>query len=371
MSNLFDVIDSKKFLSYEFIGDESYISVIREKISNAFLVIYSIALLPVIAAVLFRALDTGWQASQLPSLAIIVVLWIVSLYRNKLGHKIRSYTIIFCLYLGSTSGLVELGLLGLGIPGYIAISLLAAFFLGLRTSIVTAGICLISLALIGYGHSTGLLAVVVDPLKFVSSTGAWTASTVMFLGIVVSLVICLAGLTGALMTLIGRVQEQGSELVASHDRLEELVAERTLDLTMEINARKLSEERFKDFTAMAADRYWETDENFIITYAPVLSERARKSGIELLGRKPWETGFQLSTDHKKLIIEKFENKRDFENLNICWHLPTGEEFNHRLSGRARHDSDGNFIGFRVIGVTISTNFEAVEKSDNQEVVVTS
>ena len=345
MSNLFDVIDSKKFFSYEFIGDESYISVIREKISNAFLVIYSIALLPVIAAVLFRALDTGWQASQLPSLAIIVVLWIVSLYRNKLGHKIRSYTIIFCLYLGSTSGLVELGLLGLGIPGYIAISLLAAFFLGLRTSIVTAGICLISLALIGYGHSTGLLAVVVDPLKFVSSTGAWTASTVMFLGIVVSLVICLAGLTGALMTLIGRVQEQGSELVASHDRLEELVAERTLDLTMEINARKLSEERFKDFFEN------EPEYCYMVTTDGKIMD-VNRSALDMLGYKKKEIiGKPLLTtiyapksrDTAKEYFQEWKEKGVMRNKELIIVKKDGAERTVLLSANAVRDSKGEII----------------------------
>ncbi len=76
------------------------------------------------------------------------------------------------------------------------------------------------------------------------------------------MILCMAGLLGALMSLIGKVQEQGAELIGRQDQLEDLVTERTVELSREIATRKehgvaleKSEEWFRNFTEMAADRY--------------------------------------------------------------------------------------------------------------------
>tara|TARA_B100001964_G_scaffold202631_1_gene231142 strand:- start:53 stop:535 length:483 start_codon:yes stop_codon:yes gene_type:complete len=152
--------------------------------------------------------------------------------------------------------------------------------------------------------------------------------------------------------------------------LEDLVAERTVELSREITTRKehgatlrKSEERFRNFTEMAADRYWETGKNHIIAYAPILSERIKELGIEVLGKKPWGTEVELPADQKEFLFEKFESKKEFEYLNICWRLPSSEEFHRRLSGMTMRDGKGKFIGFRVIGITDFGDDTAGEKTE--------
>jgi PAS domain-containing protein len=69
------------------------------------------------------------------------------------------------------------------------------------------------------------------------------------------------------------------------------VADRTLELTKEIEVReereialKISEERFKGFADVAADRYWESDANHNIIYAPSVSKIVRELNVTILGK---------------------------------------------------------------------------------------
>tara|TARA_B100000315_G_scaffold256320_1_gene301963 strand:- start:1569 stop:2693 length:1125 start_codon:yes stop_codon:yes gene_type:complete len=362
VSNLFNINDSKKFFSFNFIGDETYIEDIRAKISNAFLFIVSFLLIPAVAGLIYRGIDIGWKTVQVSTLAIMVFWWLVALFRNKVSHQVRSYVTVTCLYCISTTGLINLGLLSMGIPGYIACCILTAIFLGVDKSLVAAAICFGSIVAIGYGISSEIIPITINADIFNMSKGAWTATSIIFFVVMGSLILCLAGFTGALMSLIGKVQEQSAEIVESHDRLEELVNERTGELTREIEVRKArekeieqSEERFKSFTEIAADRYWETDENHNISFAPVLTKQTNKLGIEVIGKKAWETELVLSDEDKKSLIEKFESKEDFKGLQICWRLPTGENLYRRLSGVPFRDSNGKFAGFRLIGIVESAD----------------
>jgi len=175
----------------------------------------------------------------------------------------------------STTGMLNLGLLSMAIPGYITCCILAAILLGVDKSLYAIALSLLSLVVIGYGITSGFLSISVDAEVFNESASAWTTASIIFLVSIGSLVLCLAGLMGALMTLLSKVREQGAELMERHDQLEELVQARTQDLTQEIEVRKArevaletSEKRFKVFAEIVADWYWETDENFTIIFAP-------------------------------------------------------------------------------------------------------
>lgn len=245
----------------------------------------------------------------------------------------------------------------MGIPGYMAVCILAAIFLGVDKAIYAICICMLSIIAIGYGVSSGDLLISVDAAVFNTSKGAWTATSIVFFVTIGSLILCLAGLMGALMTLVGRVQEQGAELMVCHDHLEELVADRTLELTKEIEVReereialKISEERFKGFADVAADRYWESDANHNIIYAPSVSKIVRELNVTILGKLAWETDLALSEEDKVALKNALESKKEFRDLKICWILPNGEKFYRRLSGAPLRDHSGKFSGFRVIGI---------------------
>ncbi|MBT3992047.1 MAG: PAS domain-containing protein [Rhodospirillaceae bacterium] len=357
--------DIKNLFSFENVDDESYIAGIRAKISSAFLLIGSYLLVPTIFGFVYRGLDIGWQSIHFSTFAALVLMWVVSLLRNKLSHQFRSYAVVTCFYIVSTTGMLNNGLLGVSVAGYISCCIVAAIILGVDKALYTVAICGLSLLVIGFGFWTTGYLTSVDATAFNASKGAWTSVTIVFFVISGSLILCLAGLMGALTTLLSKVREQGAQLMERHDQLEELVAARTQDLTKEIEIReeresalKESEERFKSFAEIAADRYWESDENHRVTFAPTASGLAAKSGLEIIGKKAWESGLEISPEHSLAIRRALENKKEFHDLEICRISPDGEKFYRRLAGVPLHDNSGKFKGFRVVGMDETAEIEA-------------
>jgi PAS domain-containing protein len=369
VNNILPIKELKDLFSLERVDDLSYVDGIRAKLSNAFLMFLSFLLVPALASLIYRGIDVGWQSVQISTLVILVLWWGVAVARKRLSHRIRSIAAIACMYIGSTSGLLSLGLLSMAIPGYLACSILAAIFLGVEKSLYVIAICILSILIVGYGITTGALQISVDAVVFNTSTGAWTAAAIFFAAIVGSLVLCFAGLMGALLTLVSKVREQGAELMLRHDQLEELVTDRTQELTKEIEVRKerelaltASEERFKGFTEVVSDRYWETDENFVIIYAPPTFQATLEFGVDVVGKKAWEIDLVLLGNDRDKLRSTLENKKEFRDLKLCWQMPNGQKIFRRLSGIPMRNAMGKFKGFRVIGVDETAEIVAQEEA---------
>lgn len=374
MKEYFNSRDGTSFFSFENLGDESYIDRIRSKISDVYLLIASFVLVPVLAGLIHRAMDVGWQSVQTITLILLVAWWLIALFRKYFSHEIRSYVSIVCFFSGSTSGLINIGLLSSGMLGYLNCCLLTAIFFGVRKSLIMIAICFVSVSVIAYGHTTGFLSVAIDASRFNVSSGSWSFSTILLIVTSGSLIFCWAAITGALVTLIDKVREQGAQLKQRHDHLEVLVAARTQELTKEIDVRearerslKASEERFKSFTGIATNRYWESDENHIIIFAPNLSPEVVKFNLQIKGKKPWELDVDLSEEDKVALKAAMESKKEFRDLPVCWLMPNGKKYYRKLSGDPMRDSCGKFQGYRVIGidetaeVTAQNEVQAIQK----------
>ncbi len=110
-----------------------------------------------------------------------------------------------------------------------------------------------------------------------------------------------------------------------------------------------SEKRFRDYTEMSVDWFWEMDEELRFSY---FSSGIFKSiGVDksfFLGKTRREL---VANNHEnepqiKKHLEDLEAHREFENFVYCYKTPSEEERYARVSGNPLFNEDGKFLGYR-------------------------
>ena len=128
-----------------------------------------------------------------------------------------------------------------------------------------------------------------------------------------------------------------------------------------------SEQRFRDFTAAAADYFWEMDESLRFSY---FSDRmAEVTGVkkeELLGRTRQETGIpNLDEDTWSAHLADLEAHRPFRNFIHPRTRPDGEVVWLSINGIPTFDDAGRFQGYRGTGADISKTHRLSEELSYQ------
>ncbi|NQV56159.1 MAG: PAS domain S-box protein [Rhodospirillales bacterium] len=133
------------------------------------------------------------------------------------------------------------------------------------------------------------------------------------------------------------------------------------------HAQKISEERFKDFSAAAADRFWELDQNNVITFISPPTETLRAPSENLIGGdllkvlpNNWFVG-----NHERLT-QALKSKSTFRNIRYSQEKPDGTKFQFSLSGLPVFDSAGGFLGFRGATRDITREIEAEEAATTMQ-----
>lgn len=158
---------------------------------------------------------------------------------------------------------------------------------------------------------------------------------------------------------IGEVERDGDDL-----RYTALLTDATDYKAMEETA-----QRYRDYTELSSDWYWETDEHHRFSYFS--REFDEVSGIdrtralgrtrwELLGAAPlgnidWEAHKQAMFKH--LPIRNFEYPGHRDDGGIFW---------FRVSGRPRYDESGKFVGYFGIAADISATRRMEERLQQSE-----
>jgi len=112
-------------------------------------------------------------------------------------------------------------------------------------------------------------------------------------------------------------------------------------------ARRQGESRFKDFTAAAADRFWETNERHRYTYMSPPVGKLRIPTVEMIGHTPWDvTSRQCDPETKKRMQAIHRAQKPFHNERFSW-LDVDEKPIHVvISGVPVLDNVGKFKGHR-------------------------
>ena len=118
-------------------------------------------------------------------------------------------------------------------------------------------------------------------------------------------------------------------------------------VTHYLNAADERERRFHGLLRIAADWYWEQDQDFRYTHiSESATPGADPSQPERLGRKPWQLGrVGLSEEQIDAHRADLEAHRPFHNLLLRQRDATGRPRTHSLSGEPKFDADGVFCGY--------------------------
>lgn len=136
--------------------------------------------------------------------------------------------------------------------------------------------------------------------------------------------------------------------------LEQTVLERTAEL-------RLSEARYRSLTELASDWYWEQDENmkFTTTSGPVLEMLGIKDDVPLKESKSDTTTLVHLTgwneNERKALQMAIASRQPF--LDFVFHLTDadGAQRKFQVSGEPMFDWHCRFIGYRGIGVELTSN----------------
>ena len=137
-----------------------------------------------------------------------------------------------------------------------------------------------------------------------------------------------------------------------------LILSRAIDRAMaQMRSR---EQRFAGLLAVAADWYWEIDEQFRFTH---LSEQAAgSSGMDTtrpLGRTPWEIeGFGLDAQEMDAHRADLESHQPFADLLLHRRGRSGMPHWYKVSGRPRFDQRGVFLGYWGVGRDVTAEKQA-------------
>ncbi len=156
------------------------------------------------------------------------------------------------------------------------------------------------------------------------------------------------------------------KLRQAHDNLELAVTERARDLSWQIEERKQietalmeSEERFRDFAASGADRFWETDEEFRFTYASDGLEYSGFLAEALIGKQPWEVQKErIDSETWRPVKEAFDQRRPFRDFRVQASRSEARAIHFRMSGAPFFSADGTFKGYRGTTVDEAAEIEA-------------
>jgi diguanylate cyclase (GGDEF)-like protein/PAS domain S-box-containing protein len=116
-------------------------------------------------------------------------------------------------------------------------------------------------------------------------------------------------------------------------------------------ALRISEERFRNLTALSADWFWECDTEYRITWLTGGPTVLGFFGAGLaFGKRLWELpGVELDGRAFTAHLEQLRRRLPFFELELARTDAGGVRHTHLVSGQPRHDAAGNFLGYRGVG----------------------
>ncbi|MFZ6640294.1 response regulator [Undibacterium sp. TC4M20W] len=129
--------------------------------------------------------------------------------------------------------------------------------------------------------------------------------------------------------------------------LEQTVLERTAEL-------RVSEARFKSFTQLSSDWYWEQDQfgNFTSVSGPVF-EMLGIQAEEMLGDAPKGGMEGWDVDEREQLDDNIANRRPFLDFIYRRSKPDGTIQYLQVSGEPFFDSASRFAGYRGVGMDVT------------------
>jgi PAS domain S-box-containing protein len=135
------------------------------------------------------------------------------------------------------------------------------------------------------------------------------------------------------------------------------------EVTTSWQARRESEERFRDFAQIAADGFWETDLNQVFTYMSPMPQLGRFQNAEAyLGRHRRDVIYNDAEGHVTNLIQQYMDREAPFDQVPCFSLGRdGHRLHLLLSGQPMRNAEGVVIGYRGVARDITEQVRADEQ----------
>ncbi len=120
-----------------------------------------------------------------------------------------------------------------------------------------------------------------------------------------------------------------------------------------------SERRYRSIVEAASDWVWESDSRFLLTYiSPAMFDQFGYSSADMLGRNAAEFFDWQSGEDRDAQVARLRRRQSFERLNVRLKQADGGVQQALISGQPIFGPDGEFRGYRGVGINVSEAHEA-------------
>ena len=152
------------------------------------------------------------------------------------------------------------------------------------------------------------------------------------------------------------LSDEIGDVAASFDRMLDRIAE--------------GEQRFHDFAESAADWFYETDEEFRLTFRAIRKDVSQsETFVAALGRRPWDGGGAADPERDPgwaAVKAAVEARLSFRDLHYSVTRPDGSVSHRRTSGRPFYDTAGKYRGYRGTVTDETSQIEAQRRAEHAE-----
>jgi PAS domain S-box-containing protein len=120
------------------------------------------------------------------------------------------------------------------------------------------------------------------------------------------------------------------------------------------------EQRFRGLLTIAADAYWEIDDQYrLVTFKLQGRSGASMGKVSAIGQVPWELPeFSLDDDTLDLLRAHLEAREPFRDLAVQWLGVTGQVRHFLVSGEPRQPAQAAFLGYWGVARDVSADVHA-------------
>jgi hypothetical protein len=227
------------------------ITAVRNQEVDAILVALTVVGLPALATSLYRATDVGWQTVMFFQIGLYLLVVGAAGFRRRLSFRVRVLFVLAAFFSLGVSSVLTWGLIGPGILGFMACSIIATALFGSRSGILITILGMSVVTGVGIAVYLGIYSYGFDIQVYAAAPSTWL-HTIFAISLYMSIVIVSSGrvytslvdsiraLSARSITLqhinteleqeITKRKQVEMQLRAHEEQLEETVARRTNEL---------------------------------------------------------------------------------------------------------------------------------------------